>query len=45
MKFFKRNDEDEYEDNIQRDDDGNPIVCDCPDGAEHPCNGRGWCRP
>lgn len=30
--------------NVQRDDDGHPVTCDCPDGPEHPCDGRGWCR-
>lgn len=29
---------------VQRDSDGEPVQCDCPDGAEHPCDGRGWCK-
>jgi hypothetical protein len=34
----------EAEKGIQRDDDGKPVVCDCPDGQSGPCDGRGWCR-
>lgn len=33
----------ETEENIQREPDGSPITCDCPDGPDHPCNGRGCC--
>jgi hypothetical protein len=29
---------------VQRDGDGKPVVCDCPDGQSGPCDGRGWCR-
>jgi hypothetical protein len=39
MGIFKKKDP------IQRDKDGKPIICDCPDGADHPCDGKGWCRP
>lgn len=30
---------------IERDADGNPVICDCPDQGPHPCDGNGWCRP
>jgi hypothetical protein len=33
----------EQEKSVQRDDDGRPVICDCPDGQSGPCDGRGWC--
>lgn len=34
----------EAEKHVRRDENGEPETCDCPDGADHPCDGRGWCR-
>lgn len=33
----------EAEQRVRRDATGAPVTCDCPDGADHPCDGKGWC--